>query len=80
MTFYVVHLAHNLCDYNEHYAFETQDEAIDFFTRIRKEVYIDDNPNSYGVSEVYKDEPLDFYFRPIRFAESVRFYVTEHAL
>ena len=80
MTFYVVNIAHDLCDYNEHHAFATKDEAIDCFNFLRKEVYIDDQPESYGVSEVYKDEPLDFYFNDRHGENSVRFYITEHTL
>ena len=80
MTFYVVNIAHDLCDYNQHHAFATEWDAIDFLTSIRKEVYIDAHPQSYGVSEVYKDEPLDFYFNDRHGENSVRFYITEHTL
>lgn len=87
MKVYIVHIVFSQCDWtksegewNEHKVFSNQDDAVDLFTRLRQEVYIDDHPQSYGVSEVYKDEPSNFYFRNRNDDCSVRFYITENEI
>ena len=56
MKLFAVHYCFDCLDYNEHFYFETFDEAHKMFAEIRKEII-----DNASITEIYTDEFESFY-------------------
>lgn len=58
MIKFAVHHTFDCMDYNEHYYFETFEEALESFNAIRQEIIDEDD-----IEETYTDEEGQFYIQ-----------------
>jgi hypothetical protein len=61
-----------LCDYNEHYVYNSEDECLKKYEAMREEIHS-------SIAEVYRMLPRDLYFSDV-LDQSVRLYITEHTI
>ncbi len=72
MKIYIIHHTYDLCDYNKHYVYSSEDECLKKYKSMREEMRSD-------ISGVYRMHPRDLYFSDV-FDQSVRLYITEHTI
>jgi hypothetical protein len=70
MIKFAVHHVFDCLDYNEHYYFETFEEALEKFNTIKQEVILFDD-----IQRTYTDEDDDFYIEESD--GGVRIYIQE---
>ena len=72
MKIYIIHHTYDLCDYNEHYVYNSEDECLKKYEAMRDKIHS-------SISEVYRMLPRDLYFSDV-LDQSVRLYITEHTI
>ena len=72
-TIYILHEAHQECDYNDCEVFTDYETAKKFFGLTKKDIQLRND-----ILEVYTDEDEEYYVQID--GDSIRLYITEHQL